>query len=711
MTEQPTAPVAAKHPITRSFHGRDFVDDYEWMRDKDSPETIAYLEAENAYTKAQTAHLDELTEQIYTEIKSRVKETDMSVPQRQGDWWYYGRTEEGKNYGISCRVPVEHGWDPWMPPTLPEDGSGLPGEQILLDFNALAEGHEFFSVGASSVSTSGRYLAFSTDTAGDERFDLKIKDLETGTLLDDEIPGVFYGATWAGEDYLFYIRVDEAWRPHQIWRHKRGTPAAEDVLVYEEKDEKFGVGIAADRSETYLLILAASSLTTEYRALRMNDPEGTFEVLWPREAGVEYHPDYAIVAGEERWIVTHNAGGVNSEVGWSSISEKVSLRELNTLIPHNDDVRIEGIDTYRDFAFAAYRRGGIGRLAVADLSQGFGPFRELEFDEELYTATLGGNPEWDAPVVRVGYTSFTQPSQVLNYRVATGEFTLLKVQEVRGGYNPDDYVATRMWATADDGTRVPMSVVHRADLDMTRPNPTLLYGYGSYEASTDPGFSVARLSLLDRGMVWVCAHVRGGGEMGRLWYDNGKMLAKKNTFTDFVACANALIDDSLTTPSMLVAEGGSAGGLLMGAVANLAPEKFAGIQAIVPFVDPLTSILKPELPLTVGEWEEWGDPYHDPEVYDYMATYAPYENIQARDYPNILAVTSINDTRVLYVEPAKWIAKLRATATGGEFLLKTEMAAGHGGVSGRYAKWRQTAFEYAWTLATAGAVEGREMNH
>ncbi|PMC65043.1 oligopeptidase B [Corynebacterium tuscaniense] len=705
MTDTPTPPSAPKHPITRSFHGRDFVDDYEWLRDKESPETLAYLEAENAYTKQCTAHLDGLTEQIYTEIKARVKETDMSVPVRQGDWWYYSRTEEGKNYGISCRVPVAEGGDPWMPPTLPEDGSGLPGEQILLDLNELAEGHDFFAVGASSVSTSGRYLAFSTDTAGDERFDLKIKDLETGELLPDTIPGIFYGATWAGENYLFYIRVDEAWRPHQIWRHKVGTPASEDVLVYEEADEKFGVGIAADRSESYLLILSSSSLTTEYRVLPLSDPEGDFEVLWPRESGVEYHVDYAAVAGEEYWIVTHNACGVNSGVGTTRVGNLVSLCELRELIPHSDEVRIEGVDTYRDFAFVAYRRGGIGRLAVADLRHGFGEFRELDFDEELYTASLAGNPEWDAPVVRLSYTSFTQPAQVLNYRVDSGEFTLLKEQEVRGGYNAADYVATRMWATAADGTRVPMSVVRRADLDMTRPNPTLLYGYGSYEASTDPGFSVARLSLLDRGMVWVCAHVRGGGEMGRLWYDNGKMLAKKNTFTDFVACADSLIDEGLTTPSMLVAEGGSAGGLLMGAVANLAPEKFAGIQAIVPFVDPLTSILKPELPLTVGEWEEWGDPYHDPEVYDYMAGYAPYENVEAKNYPNILAVTSINDTRVLYVEPAKWIAKLRATATGGQFLLKTEMAAGHGGVSGRYAKWKQTAFEYAWTLNTAGAVK------
>lgn len=490
------------------------------------------------------------------------------------------------------------------------------------------------------------------------------------------------------------------------------------MLVYQEDDEKFGVAITADRSERYLFLIASSTLTPENRVLPMSEPEGEFELLWPRESGVEYFVDLAVLAdtgdtGSERehWVITHNAHGPNFAVGTCPVPEQVDaglppIRELDELIAHDDERRIEGTDIYRDFMFLAYRRGGIGRLAVADLTGGFGEFKELEFSEELYTAGLGGHPEWDTPVVRVTYGSYTQPPQVLDYRVATGEFTLLKEQEVEGGYDPSDYIAERMWATASDGTKVPMSVVRRRDVEVgvDKHKPCLLYGYGSYEASMDPGFSVARLSLLDRGMVWVCAHVRGGGEMGRLWYDHGKGLEKMNTFTDFIACAGALVDADVTSYDQLVAEGGSAGGMLMGAVANLAPEKFAGIQAIVPFVDPLTSILMPELPLTVGEWEEWGDPYHDPEVYDYMAQYAPYENIEAKDYPDILAVTSLNDTRVLFVEPAKWIAKLRDTATGGQFLLKTEMAAGHGGVSGRYAQWKQTAFEYAWTLATAGAV-------
>lgn len=696
-------PVAAKHPQTRVFHGREFVDNYEWLRDKDSPETIAYLEAENAYTKARTEHFSQLADDIFAEIKFRVKETDMSVPQRNGNWWYYGRTVEGQSYGISCRVPVQG--DPWTPPVVPEDGSPLPGEQVLLDLNELAQGHEFFSLGASSVSTSGRLLAFSTDTSGAERFDLRVKNLETGELLEDRIEGVFYGATWAGEEYLFYQRVDDAWRPHQVWRHRLGTPASEDVLVFEETDERFNVGVGADRAERYLYLASGSKLTSEWRVLPLDNPTGEFELLWAREEGVEYDVDFAELDGVGHWVVTHNATGPNFAVGACPVDSLVPLRELQELVPHRDSVRVEGIDTYRDFMFMGYRAGGISKVAVASLADAtFGPFRELEFDEELYTVGVAGHPEWDAPVVRLTYSSYTQPSQLFDYRVADRSLTLLKEQEVLGGYNASDYVASRLWATAADGTQVPISVVHRADLDLSQPHPTLLYAYGSYEASMDPGFSVARLSLLDRGMVWACAHVRGGGEMGRRWYDEGKMLQKKNTFTDFIACADALVEQGISSYDTLVAEGGSAGGMLMGAIANLAPEKFAGIQAIVPFVDPLTSILMPELPLTVVEWEEWGDPYHDPEVYDYMASYSPYENITAQDYPDILAVTSINDTRVLYVEPAKWVAKLREFATGGEILLKTEMSAGHGGVSGRYDKWKQTGFEYAWTLVHSGAV-------
>ena len=701
-------PIAKQEALIREFHGRSFVDEYEWMRNKESQDTLDHLNAENTYTEAKTAHLKQLTENVFEEIKSRVKQTDMSVPSRSGDYWYYGRSEEGKEYGFSCRIPVSEGQDPWEPPGIPAEGKP-EGEQILLDNNALAEGHDYFALGAASVTKSGRFLAYSTDTEGDERFELFIKDLETGKLLDDHLTDIFYGATWAGEDYIFYQKVDDAWRPDTVWRHKVGTAQSDDVCVFTEADERFRVGVGSTRSEKYLIIAVGSPLTSEYWVLDMDNPEGEFEVLWERETGVEYDIDHVVRGGKDQWLVTHNAHGPNFEVSWvdANANPLPGIRDLDILVPHNDDVRIEGVDTYRDFATLSYRRGGIPRVAVMQLvDDHFGDFEEINFDEEIYSAGSAGNPEWDAPVIRLSYTSYTQPAQLFQYRIATVERTLLKEQEVPGGYNADEYEAYREWAIAKDGTQIPVSIVKRKDLATDSPRPALLYGYGSYEASMDPGFSVSRLSLLDRGMLYVVAHVRGGGEMGRLWYDEGKLMAKKNTFTDFIDVADHLINNQLTSPEVLVAEGGSAGGLLVGAVANMAPDRFKGIQAVVPFVDPLTSILKPELPLTVGEWEEWGDPYHDPAVYDYMATYAPYENVSAQDYPDILAVTSLNDTRVLYVEPAKWIAKLRQVATGGEFLLKTEMAAGHGGVSGRYARWHQTAFEYAWTINKAtGLVE------
>ena len=706
MTEL-TPPIAAKHPITREFHGRSFVDDYEWMRDKESAETLDYLRAENAYTEQETAHLKELTENIFQEVKSRVKETDMSVPSRRGQYWYYGRSVEGKNYGISCRVPVAEGTDPWTAPVIPEEGAP-EGEEILLDANELAEGTEFFAMGASTVSDSGNLLAYSVDTAGDERFSLVIKDLRTGELLSDRLEGIFYGATWVGDDYIFYTTVDDAWRPDTVWRHKVGTAQSEDVQVMHEADEHFNIGVGSIRSEKYLFIVIGSKLTSETWVLDRTDPEGEFQVLWQREAGVDYDVDYAEIDGQAYWFVTHNASGPNFTLATTPLAvgeDLAPLRELDVLIPHREDVRLEGVDTYRDQVVVGYRRAGIGRAAIMDVRHGWSEFKELNFNEELYTVSVGGNPEWDAPVLRVSYTSFIQPSQLFDYRVETGEYTLLKEQEVPGGYNKDDYVAYRMWTQASDGTQIPVSIVHRADLDRTKVNPTLLYGYGSYEASMDPYFSVFRLSLMDRGMIFAMAHVRGGGEMGRTWYDDGKLLQKKNTFTDFLAVADDLIARGVTTADQMVAEGGSAGGLLMGAVANMAPDRFTAIQASVPFVDPLTSILKPELPLTVIEWEEWGDPYHDPEVYDYMKSYAPYENVTAQNYPDILAITSLNDTRVLYVEPAKWIAKLRDTAAGGQFLLKTEMVAGHGGVSGRYDKWRQNAFEYAWTINKATGLK------
>ena len=696
---KPQAPNAPKHPTTRTHHGRVFVDDYEWLRDKESAETIAYLEAENAYTDEVTKDQQQLREDIFQEIKSRVKETDMSVPSRDGDYWYYGRTEEGKSYFLSCRLPVLPDQDPWTPPVIPEN-SAPEGEEIILDGNMLAEGHEFFSLGGSGVTQSGRFLAYSTDTTGDERYTLRIKDLATGELLEDTIEGISSGLTWCGEEYLFYQRVDDAWRPDSVWRHKVGTPVTDDVRVFYEPDERFWVGVSSDRMEKFLYIESGSKLSSEIWVLECDNPTGEFRCLRTREAEVEYDVTYAEVGGEPRWLVLHNAHGPNFELGECPLGPLPDdLDDLRVLVPHRDTVRLNAVGAWARYLVLSYRQEGASKLAVMQLGeQGFNEFKELEFDEELYDVGFGTGHYWDAPCFRLSYDSFTTPARLYDYWPATGELRLLKEQEIPGGYNRDDYVAHRLWVTARDGAQVPVSVIHRADLDMSVPNPTLLYGYGSYESTIDPSMSVLWLSLLDRGIIVAVAHVRGGGEMGRLWYDNGKMLTKKNTFTDFIDVADYLISSNITTPELLVAQGGSAGGLLMGAVANMGGDRFKAIHAAVPFVDPLTSILMPELPLTVIEWEEWGNPLEDVAVYDYMASYSPYENVEAKPYPNILASTSLNDTRVLYVEPAKWVAKLRDRATSGDFLLKTEMSAGHGGVSGRYESWKQAAFEHAWII-------------
>jgi oligopeptidase B len=703
-----TPPIAKKVPQGRTHHGDTFIDNYEWLRAKEDPEVIAYLEAENAYTEQQTAGLEALRGKIFDEIKSRTQETDLSVPTRMGQWWYYSRTVEGKSYGLQCRCPVDSP-DDWTPPTLSSDVD-VPGEQILLDANVEAEGHDFFSLGAFSISLDGTLLAYSTDTEGDERYTLRFKNLDTGELLADTIENVAPGATWTADaTHVFYLTVDESWRPDTVWRHTLGK--AEDVKVFHEPDESYWVGFGSTRSEKYLMIWVGSKITSECLVLESTDPEGEFRVVLPRTDGIEYSIEHAVVAGEDRFLITHN-GSVN---GWGTEGEKAEnflLAEApvsdpldqRILVPHQGDVRVEDIDAFASHLIFTYRREALTRMAIWPLTdEGYGEYRELEFDEELYSVGAGSNPEWDQPLLRMVYTSFITPGQVYDLDIASGELLLRKSQPVLGQFDAGDYVQHREWATAPDGTQIPLSVIARKDVP-EGPAPTLLYGYGSYEASMDPSFSVARLSLLDRGIVFVVAHVRGGGEMGRHWYDQGKTLQKKNTFTDFIAAAQHLIDTGRTSPKHLVADGGSAGGLLMGAVANLAPELFNGILANVPFVDPLTSILDPSLPLTVIEWDEWGNPLADKEVYDYMKSYSPYENVEAKNYPSILAITSINDTRVLYVEPAKWVAALRATKTGdSDLLLKTEMSAGHGGVSGRYEKWKEAAFEYAWIVDKTGA--------
>lgn len=702
MTDAPVPPVAKRVETRREFHGDVFIDPYEWLRDKDSPEVIGYLEAENEYADQSTAHLESLRQQIFDEIKSRTKETDLSVPTRRGDWWYYARTFEGKQYGVHCRCPVSDP-DDWTPPQFDEH-TEIPGEQVLLDENIEADGHDFFALGAASVSLDANLLAYSVDVKGDERYTLRFKDLRTGEVYPDEIADIGAGATWAADNRtVYYSTVDEAWRPDTVWRYRLGSGAPSE-RVYHEPDERFWVGVGRTRSNAYVLIAASSSVTSEVRYADAAEPDAEFTVVLPRREGVEYSVEHAVVGGQDRFLILHNEGAVNFTLVEAPVADPT---RQSTLIPHRDDVRLDGVDAFADHLVVSYRRAALPRIQLWPFSSdgSYDEPQEIAFDSELMSAGLGANPNWRSPRLRVGAGSFVTPVRIYDLDLATGERTLLKEQPVLGGYRREDYVERRDWALTADGTRVPISIVYRAGIEF--PAPALVYGYGAYEICEDPRFSIARLSLLDRGMVFVIAHVRGGGEMGRLWYEHGKLLEKKNTFTDFIAVAQHLVDTGLTTPRQLVALGGSAGGLLMGAVANMAPELFAGILAQVPFVDPLTTILDPSLPLTVTEWDEWGNPLADSDVYAYMKSYSPYENVEAKRYPAILAMTSLNDTRVYYVEPAKWVAALRhantdgAGSQGSPVLLKTQMKAGHGGISGRYERWKETAFQYSWLLTTA----------
>ena len=695
-------PRAVVHPTTRTHHGDDVVDDYEWLRAKEDPAVIAHLEAENAYTEARTAHLAPLRQRIFEEIRSRTLETDLSVPTRQGEWWYYGRTVEGQQYGIHCRAPLASPED-WTPPALTPDVD-VPGEQVLLDGNEAAAGHEFFSLGSFDVSTDGTRLLYGVDVEGDERYSLRVRDLATGADLDDVVENTSAGACFSPDGrFVVYTTMDDAWRPDSVWLHEVGTDATADVRLFHEPDERYWVGAGFTRSEHYLVIDVGSSITTEEYLVPASDLRTPPRSIWPRREGVEYSATHAVVGGEDVLYIVHNDGALDFELVRVAADDPTGPRTV--ISAHEPGRRLLDVSAFRDWAVVSYRREGLARLGI--LSYETGAIDELDFDEELYAAGAGDNPEWATPIVRLGYGSFITPGTVYDYVVATGEFLLRKRQPVLGGYSPDDYAQRREWVRADDGTLVPVSLVWRRSFGEPgtgQARPVHLYGYGSYEHSIEPGFSVARLSMLDRGVVFAIAHVRGGGELGRAWYENGKLQHKRNTFTDFVAVARHLVASDVTSPALLVAEGGSAGGLLMGAVANLAPELFAGILADVPFVDALTTILDPSLPLTVIEWDEWGDPLHDPSVYEYMKTYTPYENVrEGVDYPRILATTSLNDTRVYYVEPAKWVARLRAV--GADALLKCEMVAGHGGVSGRYNAWHQRAFELAWLLDVLGLAE------
>ncbi len=719
----PAPPVAARRPVELEAHGDVRVDDWYWLRDKDDPAVIAHLQAENAYTAAVTAHTQALRDALYEEIVARIEETDLSVPVRKGPWLYYSRTVEGSSYAIHCRRPaVGGGAAPGQAePVRPGSQDPLPGEEVLLDENLLAAGHEFLALGNLEVSPDHRRLLYSTDTTGAERYTMRFVDLDRRVEWSELLEDTSYGSAWADDNAtVFFVRVDEAMRPYQLWRHVVGTDPAGDVLVYEETDDSFYLSVSRTKDDRCILMDLESKVTTEVRSLRADDPDGEFAVIEPRRHGVEYRVthDRGDRDGRRagRYLIVTNDGAEDFRL-MGAPDAAPSRGNWAEVIPHRPGVRLDAVDPFADWLAVYEREGGETRLRVID---GSGASHPVERPESPSTVWGGANPEYDSTSLRYEYTSLVTPRSVYDLDLPTGRSTLRKRQPVLGDFRTDRYRTERAWAKADDGAHVPISLVYRHDL-VTRPAdagpsagpaPCLLYGYGSYEASMDPTFSSLRLSLLDRGFVFAIAHVRGGGEMGRAWYEEGKLAAKPNTFSDFVACARTLIDAGWSAPDRLVARGGSAGGLLMGAVANLAPELFRAVVAEVPFVDCLTTILDETLPLTVLEWDEWGNPVTDPDIYRVMKSYSPYDNVRSTDasgrpirYPDILATAGLSDPRVGFWEPAKWVAKLRAANPDNRVLLKTELGAGHAGPSGRYDAWRDEAFVYAYILDAVGLAD------
>jgi oligopeptidase B len=673
----PEPPVAKRVPHVRRIHDEETADDWYWLIDRDDPDTVAYLEAENAFTEVGTADLAGLREQLFEEIKARVQETDLSVPVRRGPWWYVTRTEEGMQYPKLCRRPEQ------------DDEAG---EQLLLDGNELAGDSPYFAFGVVDVRPDHRVVAYSTDYDGDEIYTVRFKDLDSRQLLADEIEGTYYGSAWSTDNAtFFYTTIDEAHRPYRVWRHRLGTASADDVMVYQEDDERFFVSLGLSRSECYVIVSSSSKLTSEVRVLDAATPDTEFAVIEPRRQGVEYSIDHQ----GDRFVILHNDGALDFELAEAPIATP-GHEHWRPLIAHSPGTRLMDVEAFADHLVVHLRHDALTGLRILTDE---GDAWEIEFPESVFSVEPGENPEFTTGEFRLGYESLVTPPTVYDYDIAARSLVLRKQQPVLGGYDPAEFESHREWAVADDGTQVPISLVHRKGVARDGAAPCLLYGYGSYELSMDPWFSALRLPLLDRGFVFAIAHIRGGGECGRSWYDDGKLMHKRNTFTDFIACARHLCDEQYTSPARLSARGGSAGGLLMGAILNMAPEQFAAVIAEVPFVDALNTILDPTLPLTVAEWEEWGNPIESADVFAYMKSYSPYENVDAKEYPAILATAGLNDPRVGYHEPAKWVAKLRATKTGDRPLfLKTEMGAGHGGPSGRYDLWRDQAFMLSFLI-------------
>ena len=676
MSPSPTPPVAPREPVESVVHGERRVDEYRWLQDKDSPRVRAHLEAENAHTKAVMAHTEALQEALYREMLARIQETDMDVPYRDGPFEYYARTEQGKNYPILCRRPVAGG-----------------DEQVTLDMNAMARGHDYFALGAYDVSPDARLLAFSTDVTGFREHTLQVKDLENGALLPLRVEKT-RSIAWANDSRtLFYVREDEAKRACRLFRHRLGS--SEHTLLYEETDERFSIGIDQSRSRGWLFLTSHSATTSEVRCLSADRADGAFVLIAARRHEHEYYVDHRA----DRFYIVTNDRGRNFRAVTAPVDEPGEAN-WQELVAHRDDVMLDGLDLFARHYVLHERRDGFPRLRVVRFDTGEG--HDIDTPEQVCAVHAGANAEFDTDRFRFVYESLVTPDSVFDYDMNTRARTLLKQRPVLGGYDPARYVSELVHAPAQDGTRVPVSMVYRRDMRRAQPQPMLLTGYGAYGYPHDVHFSSTRLSLLERGVIVAVAHVRGGGEMGKRWHDEGRMLNKRNTFTDFIAAAEMLVARGYTAPDRLVVEGGSAGGLLMGAVTNMRPDLFKAVVADVPFVDVINTMLDPSLPLTTGEYEEWGDP-NDPRHYAAMRAYSPYDNIEAKAYPAMLVQTSLNDSQVMYWEPAKYVARLRATKTDEHpLLLRTNMEAGHGGASGRDAFLRELAFGYAFLLWQLG---------
>ena len=676
------APEATQQPKELTIHGDTRQDPYYWLNDRENPEVIAYLNEENEYLDTLTAHLKSFREKLYNEMIGRIKQTDMSVPYLENGYYYVTRYEEGQEYPIHSR----------------RQGSMEAPEEIMLDVNMLAKGFDYYAIGGRSVSPDNKLLVYGEDTLSRRIYTLRVKDLTTQRMLPDVIPNTTGGAVWAADNKtFFYTRKDETLRGYQIWKHVLGTPVSQDKLVFEETDETYSTFVYKTKSKKYIVIGSSSTVSQEYRILPADQPEGEFKIFQPRRRDLEYGIDHF----KDIWYVRTNKDALNFRL---MKTPETATTEDNwvEVIAHRDDVLLEGMEVFNQYLVLSERKAGITQLRVIPNA---GNEHYIEFGEKAYVASVSINPEFDTDLLRINYQSLTTPNTTYDYNMKTKEKILLKQQEVLGGFDPSDYRSERIMAKARDGVEIPLSIVYHKDTRIDGTSPCLLYGYGSYGYSLDPSFSMTRLSLLNRGFVYAIAHIRGGEEMGRKWYEDGKLLKKKNTFTDFIDAGKYLVAHKYSAPEKLYAMGGSAGGLLVGAVMNMEPGLWGGIIAAVPFVDVVTTMLDETIPLTTGEFDEWGNP-KEKKYYDYMKSYSPYDNVVAQDYPPLLVTTGLHDSQVQYWEPAKWVARLRELKTDNNpLLMYTNMDAGHGGASGRFRQFKEIALEYAFLLDLAGKTD------